>query len=109
MRINFHELREVAIPHLNGGDGMVSTKMFVELENKILLSRLAPGCSIGMHTHATSSEINYVLSGYGTAICDSEEESLEPGICHYCAKGQSHTIINNGTVELVMFTVVSEQ
>lgn len=109
MLINFNELNEVTIPHLNDGDGEVSAKMFMKPETKIMISRLPKGASIGMHTHKTSSEVNYVLSGHGKAVCDSSEEILTSGCCQYCPKGSSHSIINTGDEDLVLFTVVPEQ
>ena len=109
MIIDFTSLKEVIIPNLNGGEGSVSAKMFMQPQNKIIFSRLKPGSSIGPHQHNTSSGMNYVISGNGKAFCNYNEEILKPGICHYCEKGQSHSIINNGTEELIMFTFVCEQ
>lgn len=109
MLIEFDSMPETVIPHLNQGEDVVAAKMYMDKVNKIMLSRLPVGASIGMHTHSTSSEINYVLSGTGKAICDGAEEKLHSGVCHYCPKGASHTIVNTGTEELVLFTVVPEQ
>ncbi|WP_195267684.1 cupin domain-containing protein [Eubacterium sp. 1001713B170207_170306_E7] len=109
MLIRFDEMKEVTIPHLNDGAGSVSAKMYMEPSNKMMISRLPVGVSIGMHAHTTSSEVNYVLSGTGMAVCDGDEEVLEPGCCQYCPKGSSHSIINTGNEDLVLFTVVPEQ
>lgn len=109
MLIDFKEMKEVAIPHLNGGEGEVSAKMFMDEKGKIMLSRLPVGASIGMHTHTASSEMNYVISGEGKAVCDGKDEVLKEGACQYCPKGSSHSIINTGQEDLVLFTVVPEQ
>lgn len=109
MLIRFDTLQEVTIPRLNGGEGAVSARMFAEPANKIMLSRLAPGTSIGLHTHTTSSEVNYVVSGTGEAACDGQTEPLAPGVCHYCPKGSAHSIRCTGGEDLVLFTVVPEQ
>lgn len=109
MLINFDNMKEVTIPHLNGGDGAVSAKMFMDTHNKVMISRITVGSSIGLHQHTTSSEINYVLSGKGRAVCDETEEELLVESCQYCPKGSFHSIINTGTEDLVLFTVVSEQ
>ena len=69
---------------------------------------LVPGASIGLHTHETNSEIVYILRGTGTAWIDGETELLRPGVCHYCPKGHRHGMINDGTEDLVLFTVVPE-
>lgn len=109
MLIDFKEMKEVTIPHLNGGEGAVSTKMFMDEKGKIMLSRLPVGVSIGMHTYTTSSEMNYVISGEGKAVCDGKDEVLKEGVCRYCPNGSSHSIINTGREDLVLFTVVPEQ
>ena len=109
MLLKFEGLEEHTIPHLTGGDGAVSAKMFADAAGKIMISRLPAGASIGMHRHTTSWEINYVVSGAGTAICDGAEERLTAGSCHYCPKGSSHSIRNTGADDLVLFTVVPEQ
>ena len=109
MIIDFDQMPAVTIPHLNDGEGAVSAKMYRDPANKVMVSRLPAGASIGMHPHETSSEINYVLSGTGRAVCDGAEEGLRPGSCQYCPKGSSHCIINTGAEDLVLFTVVPEQ
>ncbi len=53
MLIKFDEIEEVTIPHLNDGAGAVSAKMYMEPSNKIMVSRLPAGASIGMHAHTT--------------------------------------------------------
>ncbi len=111
MLIRLDDIKEATIPHLNNGTGAVSARMHMDMETgaKIMLSRLPAGASIGMHQHPNNSEMNYVLSGMGTAICDGEREALDVGVCHYCKKGSSHSIENDGAEELVLFTVVSAQ
>ncbi|WP_195964474.1 cupin domain-containing protein [Clostridium cuniculi] len=108
MIINFDEINEVIIPNLNNGNGEVSAKMSINTNGKIMIARIPVGSSIGIHTHETSDDINYVISGIGKAVCDDKEEILEVGVCHYCPKGSSHSIINTGTEDLVLFTVVPE-
>ena len=109
MLIDFCKSTELTIPNLNGGDGCVIAKAHMDANGKIMISRLPVGSSIGLHQHATSSEINYVLHGVGMAVCNVEEELLTVGTCQYCPKGSSHSIINTGSDELILFTVVSEQ
>lgn len=108
MIIDFKSIDEKIIPHLNNGEGAVSAKMFMDSHNKIMISRLPAGASIGTHKHLKSSEINYVISGSGNAYCDEEKEELAVGICHYCPKGSSHSIVNAGEEDLVLLTIVPE-
>ncbi len=109
MLIDFEKTKDVAIQNLNGGAGEVISKMFFDGNNRIMISRLPKGSSIGTHAHTEGSDINYVLSGSGKAVCNGEEEILTPGVCHYCPKGSSHSIINTGNEDLVLFTAVPKQ
>ena len=109
MKIEFERLEETVIPHFYAGEGETRARMFLDANGKIMRGSLAPGASIGLHTHATSSEIIYILSGTGKALYDGETERLLPGQCHYCPKGHSHSLINDGTEELRFFAVVPEQ
>lgn len=109
MKLEFDAMDWVTIPHLNGGEGSVSAKMFGDAAGKIMISRLPAGASIGLHSHDTSSEINYVVVGTGVTVCNGTQETMEPGSCHYCLKGQQHSIVNTGDQDLVLFTVVPEQ
>ena len=83
--------------------------MVVDELNRIMKGSLQKGSSIGLHRHETSSEIVYILSGNGKAICDGVEEELRAGDCHYCKKGSEHTVMNIGDEELVFFAVVPNQ
>lgn len=109
MLIDLENMKDVVIQNLNSGEGEVVSKMFFDGNNRIMISRVPKGASIGMHAHAEGSDINYVLSGSGRAICDGEEEILTPDVCHYCPKGGSHSIINTGNEDLVLFTAVPKQ
>ena len=79
-----------------------------DVDNKIMRSVLAPGASIGLHTHETSSEVMYFLSGTGKVLYDGVWEPVAPGTCHYCPKGHSHSLVNDGMEDLVTFAVVPE-
>lgn len=109
MIIDFADMKEERIPHFKGGMKETVAKMHVDNLNRIMLGRLEPGASIGMHTHDAGSEIVYVISGKGKALYDNSEERIEQGICHYCPKGHSHSLINDGTEDLVFFAAVPEQ
>ena len=110
MLFEYDKIPETVIPNFKGGEKEAIAKMYSDGLNRIMLGRLKPGASIGLHTHETNSEIVYIISGRGIVIIDGETEELYPGICHYCPKGHTHTIINNREDEdLVIFAVVPEQ
>ena len=107
--IDFEKINETVIPNFYGGEGELVARMYVDDKNKIMKGKLAPGSSIGMHRHETSSEIIFILSGVGTVITGGEKETLLLGNCHYCKKGEEHSLMNNGTEDLVFYAVVPQQ
>ena len=109
MVVDFKTMQETVIPQFYGGEKETIARLFVDENGKIMQGRLKPGASIGVHTHETSSEIIYVLSGKGKAFFDEEWEELEPGQCHYCPKGHTHGLTNGGEEDLVFFAVVPNQ
>jgi mannose-6-phosphate isomerase-like protein (cupin superfamily) len=109
MRITFNELEEKELRSFYGGEGVLLANMHVDMNNKILRGKLKKGCSIGLHTHETSSEVIFVISGRGKAICDGVEEELFAGDCHYCPYGSAHTLVNIGEEDLCFYAVVPQK
>jgi len=112
MLIEFDKMETAVIPHMRGGEKQVSAKMYTDELGKIMRGRLIPGATIGMHTHDTSSEIIYILSGKGKILYDGGSEPLEAGSCHYCPKGHTHSLMNDspeGGEDLCFFAVIPEQ
>lgn len=108
MLINFNEMTARTSPGMNGGTGEMTAKMYMDENYKIIPCAIHKGGSVGLHTHNTSDDINYVISGRGKAICDGETEELAAGVCHVCRKGSEHSIINTGDEDLVLITIVAE-
>ena len=109
MIIKFDEMQVKKLPAFYGGDGALLAHMFSDEKNKILRGKLVHGASIGLHTHETSSEIIFILSGNGKSICDGKEELLTSGDCHYCPKGSEHCLMNIGEEDLCFYAVVPQQ
>lgn len=107
--IRFHDMSTQVIPHFQGGEGEFVVTMVDDGCNRILKGKLAPGCSIGLHRHETSSEIIFILSGHARVICDDVTEELAPGDCHYCKIGSTHTLICLGNEDLCFYAVVPQQ
>ena len=100
---------EQAMPNFKGGEGIAWVRMFFDGQNRILMGRIQPGCSIGMHTHETNSEIMHVLSGTARVIIDGQVEIVSAGQTHYCPKGHTHMTEPFGMEDLVILAVVPEQ
>ncbi len=107
--IDFTRIPETTLPHFKGGVGEFYACMAGDSLCKILRGRLSPGHTIGLHTHDTSAEIIFFLSGTGKMILDGTEERIELGLCHYCPKGSAHTMINDGDEDIVFLAVVPQQ
>ena len=76
MRIDFNDIKEITIPGMNNGTGVMTAKLFMDTDGKIIPCRIHPGGSIGEHKHETSDDINYIITGTGKALCDGVEESI---------------------------------
>ena len=109
MVIDWTEIPEQAMPQFKGGDGITWARMQFDGQNRIMLGRLQPGCSIGMHTHETNSEIMHVISGTAKVIMDGKIEIISAGQTHYCPKGHTHMTEPAGMEDLVILAVVPEQ
>jgi len=109
MLIDFNAMEEQVIPHFLGGEGTFRPRMRVDENGKIMRAVLEPGSTIGLHTHETSSEIIYILSGKGKVLYDGEYIPLKAGDCHYCPKGHAHSLMNDSGENLEFFAVVPNQ
>ncbi len=109
MIVNFENIETLVREKFFGGNKSFDAKIFNDGQNRIILGKLAPGASIGFHSHAEGSEIIYILSGSGKAAFDEEEENLVPRVCHYCPKGHGHDMVNDGDEDLIFFAVVTKE
>ena len=107
--IKFDNLKTKILHEFQGGNGDILAKVHADDLNRIVKSVYAPGVSTGYHSHDSSSEIIFILSGSCKVLHDGIEEHLSVGDCHYCKKGQSHAVINDGDENLVMYAVVCAQ
>ena len=109
MIIDFASMKEEIIPEFKNGKGILAARTFAEPACRIMHGTLAPGSSVGYHKHETSCEVIYVLSGEAEFEYEDTREAVKAGGCHYCPKGHSHSVLNNGTEDLVYLAVVPEQ
>ena len=108
MLIPFDSMETKVIPHMRGGEKEVSVRMFADEQGKIMRGRLIPGATLGLHTHESSYEVIYILSGTATMLYEGEVETLPAGSCHYCPKGKSHSLRNESDAAVGFFAVVPE-
>jgi quercetin dioxygenase-like cupin family protein len=109
MLIDFANIQEDVIPNMLGGQGDFCHKKFQDDAMKVMQGRLAPGASLGLHTHETNCEVIYIISGSGRVLCDGVYEDLPSGSTHYCPQGHSHGLENNGSEELRFLAVIPQK
>ena len=109
MNIDFSKIELSVLPSFKGGEKELRAKMFFDGTNRIMKGLLVSGASIGMHIHEDSSEIIFITAGHGSVIFDGENEPVSEGICHYCPKGHSHSLVNDSDADLEFLAVVPQQ
>lgn len=109
MEIDFDKIPSENISRMKGGEKEVSVKMFSDGTNRIMKAVLGPGSSIGIHTHEDSCETILVTEGRGSIIQDGVKSKVEKGMCLYCPKGHTHSLINDSEENLSIFAVIPAQ
>lgn len=95
-----------------GGKGSLRNIHFLDKEDAagsgrlFVRSILTPGSSIGNHTHKGDFEVYYILSG--TALVDDNGEMVQLGAGDsiQTKNGFSHSIENNGDVDLEYIALI---
>ncbi len=100
-------------PNMRGGNGTVELKALQkELPAHVrLFSRieLAPGCSIGYHTHENETELFYFVSGHGRANDNGEWVEVAPGDSMSTGNGCGHAVENTGDEPLVLAACIVQE
>lgn len=109
MILDFNKMAETITPRFKGGEKEMVIKAYADEKNRIMLNRLIPGATVGLHTHEGSSEVIYILEGSGKVLYDGEELRIMEGQAHYCPEGHAHSLINDTERDLVFFAVVPQQ
>lgn len=109
MILDFKNMKETVIPNFKGGEKEIATRVYADEKNRIMVSKLIPGASVGLHTHEGTSESIYIIEGSGKILYDGEEMRIEAGQAHYCPEGHGHSLMNDTEKELVFFAVVPQQ
>ena len=109
MTADYNQMEWTANPGFKGGEGTFYNKTFTDGINKMMHGKLEPGSSIGYHKHEGNCEMIFILEGEGKVLFDDKEFPVKPGEVLYCPEGHSHSLINNGTEDLVFYAVVPKQ
>lgn len=112
MIIRQKELKKVQQEDFLGGKGIVNFEHFLNEDmakgagRLFAKTTLAPGASIGKHTHKGDFEVYYILKGKALLDDNGAEVEMGPGDVNFCADGQSHGIKNIGEDDLVYIAIV---
>ncbi len=106
------ELRNSIVENAKGGVGEFHNSHILEVDDFMksgriyAVCRLAPGDSVGNHTHTGESEIYHILSGVGTIDEDGVETVVSAGDVNIVPDGGNHGIRNTGTEDLVFVALI---
>ena len=67
---------------------------------------LAPGDSVGEHSHSGDNEIYYFLSGTGTYNDNGNIVQVGAGDTTICNEGETHSLVNTGDVPLEFIALI---
>ncbi|MBO4305387.1 MAG: cupin domain-containing protein [Lentisphaeria bacterium] len=102
-------------PEMKGGKGTVKFEhIWKKNSNEEMFSScrmfsritLAPGCSVGRHSHKGEEEIFYILSGQAKAWDNGEWVILSPGDSTICRSGEEHSMECYGDTPCVYLAVI---
>lgn len=96
---------------MRNGPGSVHIQHIIEkeqLHHGRLFSEITlhPGDGIGQHTHTNETEYYYILEGSGIVLEDDGEKTISAGDVVITGNGESHSIVNTGTVTLKFVAII---
>jgi len=105
--------REIEVKkNMRDGKGEIEITHVLKNENLGKNARLyaeiiiKPGDSIGNHQHIDEKEIFYFLSGNGIVADNEEQIEVGPGDVMVTPDKSFHSVINNGTENLVFMALI---
>ena len=108
MVIDFDNIIEEHCIGFKGGHGELISRNFIDDKCKIMMSKLRPGASSGLHQHSGNCEIVYIISGVATFHYDGHVETAVAGQVHYCPDGHEHYMENNTDNDLCYLAIVPQ-
>lgn len=107
------EMEPIAIEHCMGGEGTVMMERLLDAPQEMLgkgrayvRHTLAPGVTIGKHTHEHEMESMVVAAGRAVHTINGEEQHLESGDIIAAMPGDTHGIACEGEEPLVVIAQV---
>lgn len=73
--------------------------------SQVVLMSLRVGEDIGAEVHPDTDQTLIVVAGQGRAVVAAETSSIESGSLVFVPAGTRHDIVNEGTIELRLYTI----
>lgn len=108
----FDKLRVSVTENAKGGQGAFINYHIMEKDELYgkgryyALCRLAPSCSVGLHTHSGEMEICHFVSGTGMVKTRDTAIAVHPGDTNVVEDGEEHEVINTGDEDLVYTALI---
>ncbi len=110
------DLQAIDKPHLGGGTGTIHGKFAFTRDKaptdhalrEISWLTIAPGDSIGVHTHLKDEDAYVIVSGSGLFTdANGKQVPVKAGDITAVYRGQSHALTNTGNTPLVLVDVLA--
>ena len=103
---NIHAVTADVAEGVRGGIGTVHAHQLLNLFpgsaiKSVGVVRLAPGATIGEHSHHGDEDFYFCISGTGVVVDNGIEHPFTPGVIQITRDGESQAIRNTGETELV--------
>jgi mannose-6-phosphate isomerase-like protein (cupin superfamily) len=72
----------------------------------VVINRLPPGCTVGLHSHHGEEDFYYCLSGEGVVVDNGTEHPFVPGVLQITRDGESQAVRNTGQQDLVLLAAL---
>jgi mannose-6-phosphate isomerase-like protein (cupin superfamily) len=70
--------------------------------------KLPAGCSIGLHCHTNEDELYFITQGSGETSDGETSRNVSAGDCILTVSGESHSIENTGSEDLILIAVIQQ-
>ena len=108
MVADYNSMEWISNPAFKGGEGVFCNKVFTVPAGRRVAGRFETENEL-FYVLKGSCEMIFILEGEGKVLFDDTEEAVKPGMVHYCPEGHSHSLINNGSENLIFYAVVPKQ
>ena len=73
--------------------------------SQVVVMSIPPGGEIGEEVHADVDQVLVDVTGEGVAVLDGVRSPVEPGSLVHVPAGTRHNIVNEGRVDLRLYTI----